>query len=196
MQRSFDDLAVSVKNAFRTSSQRHDVPLLILYAIGWVETRWRHLEGDNGHAHGIMQINDNYHPRFRNDDYRGVIDYAAKYLRENFARRGDWAGAITEYNSGNACFEGNRVAACGRGTAYRLKVQSAMGSLRPILERAGEIDPDGAVVGGSLGFLASVGGFAPVAGFALIAGGLVGLAWPPRRDRPRRRRHRKRRYSR
>lgn len=125
MTGSWSALDPAVKAAFFASSLRHRVPVDWLLAVGWVETRWRHLEGDGGKAHTIMQINERWHPRFDNEDYSGGINYAAGLLRDAYERRGSWGAAVTEYNSGDACYEGGRPTACARGVAYRGLVEAA-----------------------------------------------------------------------
>ena len=170
MRDRYKALDPAVRGAFVSASRAYGVPLVILLAIGWVETRWRHLEGDNGHSHTIMQINDKYHPRFANDDFRGGINYAAKHLRDLLRQRGSWEDAIISYNSGDACFEGKRVAACGRGRAYQAKVLASMASIRSALgdELAG--------LNAGPGVVAALGWFAPGSvGYAVVGGALAVL---------------------
>src|SRR5437667_12016529 len=53
---------------------------------------------------GIAQINNHWHPEISDQQALNpawAIDWMAKTMSEKFQRHGDWAKALSEYNTGN-----------------------------------------------------------------------------------------------
>lgn len=105
---------------FKTIEEQEGVSHLVLMGVASRETGCRNIVGDNGHGHGIMQIDDRYHRDFTDSDLAmnplDNIRYAAKLLTSNYEAlenkfplwRGPdvwdnrWLlrGALVAYNSG------------------------------------------------------------------------------------------------
>lgn len=130
MLQRYNALTEDVRRTFAQAARTHNVPHDLLLAMAWQETRFRHISGDGGKAHGILQINEDYHPRFDDSDYRGVINYGAQLVAKLYNRYGSWEDAVTAYNSGSACFEGNRPAGCARGRLHLSRVLAALALVR------------------------------------------------------------------
>jgi soluble lytic murein transglycosylase-like protein len=106
---------------FRDASQATGVPLPFLLAIASRESHigssilLRNWIGDNGWAHGIMQIDIRWHPNFTNnhrpDDHRANIMYGANYLARHYAEFRNWKHTASAYNAG----AGNTRAALANG---------------------------------------------------------------------------------
>ena len=84
-------------------NEAYALPPYLLHAVGSRETNLTNEIGDNGHGHGIFQLDDRSHvipPGFDNDISLQATT-AAAMLVALFHKYGDWVSACNAYNSGS-----------------------------------------------------------------------------------------------
>lgn len=83
----------------------HAIPTGLLHRLIYQESHFRSdiIEGrevSSAGALGIAQLVPKYHPGVDPLDPYAAIDYAGRYLAENFRRFGSWKLALAAYNAG------------------------------------------------------------------------------------------------
>jgi len=91
--------------AIQSAEIRNSIPAGLLHRQLFEESRFRSdvISGEvvsAAGAVGIAQIIPRFHPGVDPLDAFQSIDYAARYLRENFERFGSWILALAAYNAG------------------------------------------------------------------------------------------------
>lgn len=81
----------------------YGLPPYMLYAVGSRETNLTNERGDNGHGHGIFQLDDRSHiiPEGFDNNVEMQSLYAARMLAALFNKYQTWVPALNEYNSGS-----------------------------------------------------------------------------------------------
>lgn len=93
-----------VMRAIQESSDRHAVPMPLIQAVAWQESRFNNSAVSPKGALGVMQLL----PKTASDlgvdpsDLRGNIDGGAAYLAQQLRRFGDVRLALAAYNAGPA----------------------------------------------------------------------------------------------
>lgn len=93
------------KPFFEHTEKKFGIPQDILAKMGWQESRFRDdivtgkVLGKSNES-GIMQITPRWHPGVQYFDPQSAIDYAGKYLKENYDKFKDWKLAVMAYNWG------------------------------------------------------------------------------------------------
>lgn len=109
MRISPDDLIAEMTRASKQwtvigeVNEAYMLPPYLLHAVGSRETNLTNEIGDNGHGHGIFQLDDRSHtipPGFM-DDIKAQCTVAAAMLIALFHKYGDWVSACNAYNSGS-----------------------------------------------------------------------------------------------
>lgn len=122
--------AKSVKSCFKEASNKHNVPLPILLAVAYTESRFK-TKARNGNTngtrdYGIMQINSIWSKEAYKMGYSWKkikhrpctnIMFGSRILRDNRKRLGNWKSAIGAYNAG---FGNTAKAKKRRNHYYRL----------------------------------------------------------------------------
>ena len=87
----------------RAAEEKYGIPENLLSRLIHQESRWNPKAVSPAGARGIAQIMPKYHPDADPDDPVKAIDYAGKFLRQNYDSLGnDWRKAIAAYNAGPA----------------------------------------------------------------------------------------------
>lgn len=80
--------------------EQHNFPYGLLMAVGSRETNLQDIVGDNGHGHGVFQLDDRSHTIPDPFPVQEQCQYAAAMLEANYARYPSWIQACNVYNSG------------------------------------------------------------------------------------------------
>lgn len=85
------------------ANESYGLPPYLLHAVGSRETNLTNEIGDNGHGHGIFQLDDRSHviPDNFDNDVPMQCAVAADMLVSLFREYGDWVSACNAYNSGS-----------------------------------------------------------------------------------------------
>lgn len=86
--------------AFLMAENKYDLPHNLLARQAQQESYYRPDAVSPAGAIGIMQIIPKWHPDVNPNDPFDSIDYAGRYMRENYNRFGDWEKALAAYNWG------------------------------------------------------------------------------------------------
>lgn len=87
---------------FEEASRKYRLPPNLLREVARQESAFNPEAVSPKGAIGLMQIVPRYHPEIDPRDPIASIDYAAKYLRENYDEFGSWDLALAAYNAGPA----------------------------------------------------------------------------------------------
>lgn len=87
-------------HAFLIAENKYDLPHNILARQAQQESYYNPTVTSPAGAQGIMQIIPKWHPDVDPFDPFDAIDYAGKYMRENYNRFGSWEKALAAYNWG------------------------------------------------------------------------------------------------
>jgi hypothetical protein len=108
MNISDSDLEKQVKRAQRDwpfieeVEKDQGLPFGILYAVGSRETNLTNELGDEGHGHGVWQLDDRSHtiPHGFDSDVKEQAKTAAQMLKDIYDKYPDWVKTFNVYNSG------------------------------------------------------------------------------------------------
>lgn len=92
----------------RATEQKYNLPPYFLFAVGSRETNLTNEHGDNGHGHGMFQLDDRSHtiPHGFDSDVAAQAEYAGRMLRgllDHYREKGygkRYQAAAAAYNSG------------------------------------------------------------------------------------------------
>lgn len=88
---------------FSKAEYKYGLPPRMLARVAYQESRYNpDAYNPRSGARGMMQIIPRFHPgvNVEDSDPQDDIFYAARYLRENYNRFGDWKMALAAYNWG------------------------------------------------------------------------------------------------
>ena len=85
---------------FQQAEYSYGLPRHLLARLAQQESGFDPRAESRKGAQGIMQIVPQWHPGVDPFDVPRAIDYAARYLRQQFDRFGSWAKALAAYNAG------------------------------------------------------------------------------------------------
>ncbi|HEY8571590.1 lytic transglycosylase domain-containing protein [Phenylobacterium sp.] len=91
-----------VARAIHTSAVRHGVPVELVAAVAWQESRFRQNAVSSAGALGVMQLTPDTADTLKVDPHslEGNVDGGAKYLAKLLKRFGDTRLALAAYNAG------------------------------------------------------------------------------------------------
>lgn len=107
--------AKTIESCFKEASNKHNVPLHLLLAVSYTESRFKtkaHNKNRNGtRDYGLMQINSIWSKQAKKMGYSWYkiktnpctnIMFGSHILKSNHRRLGSWKSAIGAYNAGFA----------------------------------------------------------------------------------------------
>lgn len=85
---------------FKNVEKKYNLPDNLLARMAEKESACNPRAVSGAGAEGIMQIVPRWHPGVDTFNAEQSIEYAGKYMRENFDRYGSWRAALAAYNWG------------------------------------------------------------------------------------------------